>query len=64
MEKEFNPAAGIGVAETLESIGVEIPADVPFAPAVPEPAGFPWGGVGIGVLVVAVAAIAVKVLSD
>ena len=64
MEKEFNPAAGIGVAETLESIGVEVPADVPFAPAVPEPAGFPWGGVGIGVLVVAAAAIAVKVLSD
>ena len=65
MEKEFNPAAGIGVAETLDSIGVEVPADVPFAPAaVPEPAGFPWGGVGIGVLVVAGIAIATKVLSD
>jgi len=64
MEKEFNPAAGIGVAETLDAIGVEVPADVPFAPAVPEPAGFPWGGVGIGVLVVAGIAIATKVLSD
>ena len=26
--------------------------------------GFPWGGVGIGVLIVAVVAIATKILSD
>ena len=63
MEKELesNPdVLGKGVSEAIESV---VPAEA-FAPAVPEPAGFPWGGVGIGVLVVAGIAIATKVLSD
>ena len=66
MEKEFTPkfdpdVLGSGVGEAIESV---VPAEA-FAPAaVSEPAGFPWGGVGIGVLVVAGIAIATKVLSD
>ncbi len=51
---------GKGVSDAVESV---VPAEV-FAPAAPEPAGFPWGGVGIGVLVVAGIAIVTKFLSD
>ena len=61
-ELEFVPKVelGEGVTEAIESV---VPAEV-FAPAAPEPAGFPWGGVGIGVLVVAGIAIVTKFLSD
>jgi|TARA_R100000781_G_scaffold104257_1_gene67968 hypothetical protein len=45
-----------------EVTGTQIPAE-PLPPVEPQ-GGFPWGGVGIGVLVVAGIAIATKVLSD
>ncbi len=40
-----------------------IPFEAIQTPPQPE-TGFPWGGVGYGVLIVAVIAIATKVLSD
>ena len=52
----------------MESILKEVTETVEAAPALPpvEPqgGGVPWGGIGIGVLVVAAIAIATKVLSD
>ena len=36
----------------------------PAAPPVEPSGGFPWGGVGYGILIVAVVAIATKILSD
>ena len=59
MNKVINAATGaagpaaqvIEVKDTIEEV------------VAPE-SGFPWGGVGIGVLVVAVVAIGTKILSD
>ena len=50
----------------MEKVLTQVTETVEAAPALPvEPqGGFPWGGVGIGVLVVALIAIATKVLSD
>ena len=42
---------------------IEVPAELPAPPVEPS-GGFPWGGVGIGILAVAVIAVATKVLSD
>ena len=45
-----------------EVTGTEIPAP-PTLPVEPQ-GGIPWGGIGYGVLIVAVIAIVTKVLSD
>ena len=45
-----------------EVTGTEIPAEP--TPLVEPQGGFPWGGVGIAVLIVAVVAIGTKILSD
>ena len=36
----------------------------PPAPPVEPSGGFPWGGVGYGILIVALVAVATKILSD
>ena len=50
----------------MDKVLTQVTETVEAAPALPvEPqGGFPWGGVGIGVLIVAGIAIATKVLSD
>ena len=53
-------AAADGVLAGAEVIEVKDTIEEVVAPE----SGFPWGGIGIGVLVVAGIAIATKVLSD
>ena len=53
-------AAADGVLAGAEVIEVKDTIDEVVAPQ----SGFPWGGVGIGVLIVAVVAIGTKILSD
>ena len=53
-------AAADGVLAGAEVIEVKDTIEEVVAPQ----SGFPWGGVGIGVLIVAVVAIGTKVLSD
>ena len=53
-------AAADGVLAGAEVIEVKDTIEEVVAPQ----RGFPWGGVGIGVLIVAVVAIGTKVLSD
>ncbi len=59
MSKVVSAAADAGLAGA-EVIEVKDTIEEVVAPE----SGFPWGGVGIGVLVVAVVAIATKILSD
>jgi hypothetical protein len=53
-------AAADGVLAGAEVIEVKDTIEEVVAPE----SGFPWGGVGIGVLIVAVVAIGTKILSD
>ena len=59
MDKVINAAAG-AAGPAAQVIEVKDTVEEVVAPQ----SGFPWGGVGIGVLVVAGIAIATKVLSD
>ena len=59
MNKVINAATG-AAGPAAQVIEVKDTIDEVVAPE----SGFPWGGIGIGVLVVAGIAIATKVLSD
>jgi hypothetical protein len=59
MDKVINAAAG-AAGPAAQVIEVKDTVEEVVAPQ----SGFPWGGVGIGVLIVAVVAIGTKVLSD
>ena len=59
MDKVINAAAG-AAGPAAQVIEVKDTVEEVVAPQ----SGFPWGGIGIGVLVVAGIAIATKVLSD
>ncbi len=59
MDKVINAAAG-AAGPAAQVIEVKDTVEEVVAPQ----SGFPWGGVGIGVLAVAVIAIATKILSD
>ena len=59
MDKVINAAAG-AAGPAAQVIEVKDTVEEVVAPQ----SGFPWGGVGIGVLIVAVVAIGTKGLSD
>ena len=59
MDKVINAAAG-AAGPAAQVIEVKDTVEEVVAPQ----SGFPWGGVGIGVLIVAVVAIGTKILSD